>query len=267
MKIQEFIKELKENSEKRFKDFEIEEITSISRIKEEAYLEKPTWIGGDEKFVCLFIDLNKSSKMSFGKLPKTMAKIYDYFTQNIVDVFNNLDFTADYIDIKGDGAFAIFEGENASYKAFYTAITFKELFDKNIKIKFQDDEGNNLSCKIGIHKDKILVKKIGKRGDYNEVWAGRLVNNSAKLAEKYKNISTTSTPIILSENIYLDFEKNPKFGLYNCHNGENNILDQKISTFIKVDDFDDETFGNKFYYTEVNWCKYCADDYIAQLKN
>lgn len=69
-----------------------------------------------------------------------MAKIYDYFTQNIVDVFNNADFPADYVDIKGDGAFAIYEGDNASYKAFYAAITFKELFEEKIKTKFEDDE-------------------------------------------------------------------------------------------------------------------------------
>jgi class 3 adenylate cyclase len=266
MKIHEFIKDLKEKSEIRFNDFEIEETSSILRIKDDSYLEKPTWIGGDTKFVCLFIDLNKSSKMSFKKHPKTMAKIYDYFTQNIVDVFNNSDFAADYIDIKGDGAFGIFEGEYASYKAMYAAISFKCLFDEKIKTKFKDDENNNLSCKIGIHKDKILVKKIGKKGDYNEVWAGRLVNNSAKLSEKYKDINTSSVPIILSEEVYLDFKAEQRFGFYHCHNGDENILEQKIPTFKEVDDFDDETFGNKFYYTEVGWCNYCADNYIAELK-
>lgn len=169
MGIQDFIDELIKKSEERFNEFKIEEIKSISHIEDNAYLEKPTWVGGDARFVCLFIDLNRSSRVSFKKDIKTMAKIYDYFTQNIIDVFRSPDFAADYIDVKGDGAFAIFQGECASYKAFYAAITFRKIFEEKIKNKFQDDEGKNLSCKIGIHKDKILVKKIGKRGDYNEV--------------------------------------------------------------------------------------------------
>lgn len=267
MKIRDFIKELEEKAEERFEKFKIEEINSISHIREEAYLEKPTWVRGDSKFVCLFIDLNNSSKMSFKKNPETMAKIYDYFTQNIVDVFNNEDFCADYIDVKGDGAFAIFEGDFASYKAFYAAITFKELFDLKISSKFEDDEGNKLSCKIGIHKDKILVKKIGKRGDHNEVWAGRLVNNAAKLSGKYKEVETVSSPIILSEEVYLDFKDKPEFGLYRCHRESEEITHEEIPTFKLVEDLEDETFGNKFYYTEVRWCNYCADEYINRLKN
>ena len=65
--IQEYIDNLKELSDERFDDFEIEEIKSLERISDEAYLEKPTWLGGDKEFVCLFIDLDNSSKQSFKK--------------------------------------------------------------------------------------------------------------------------------------------------------------------------------------------------------
>lgn len=269
MPIQDFITELKEKAEKRFDDFQFSEIDSISSIKEDAYLEKPIWVGGDNKFVCLFVDLDKSSKISFKKHALTMAKIYDYFTQTLVDVFNNDSFCADYVDVKGDGAFAIYEGEHASYKAFYAAITFRKIFEEKIKTKFQDDEGGNLSCKIGIHKDKILVKKIGKRGDYNEVWAGRLVNNAAKLSKEYEKapekFNGSKSPIIISEEVYRDFEAKPEFGLYNCHNGDTAILDQQNPVFTEVTDFSDDTLGDKFYYTQVGWCNYCADDYINKV--
>jgi len=268
-KIKELLDELYVKSEKRFNDFKIEEIDSISHIKDDAYLEKPTWVGGDTEFVCLFIDLNRSSKTSFKKHPQTMAKVYDYFTQNIVDIFSYEKFNADYIDIKGDGAFAIFEGDNATFRAFYAALTFKELFDEKIKSKFADDDNNNLSCKIGIHKDKILVKKIGKRGDYNEVWAGRLINNAAKLSSQYKNIDLSDgmTPIIVSEKIYLDFVNNPIYGLYACHNKDTgeSIIEQADEHFKKSADFDDEILGNKFYYTITSWCEHCADDYLNKL--
>ena len=64
MPIKDFITELKEKAEKRFEEFKIVEIDTISSITEDAYLEKPTWVGGDAKYVCLFIDLDKSSKIS-----------------------------------------------------------------------------------------------------------------------------------------------------------------------------------------------------------
>jgi class 3 adenylate cyclase len=269
--IQNYIDSLKEKSEERFDNFKIIEVDSINAILDKAYLEKPTWLGGDKEFVCLFIDLDKSSKQSFKKHPKTMAKLYDYFTQNIVDVLNHPTFGADYIDIKGDGAFGIFEGENASFKAFYAALTFKTLFEQTISPKFSTQE-DKLSCKFGIHKDKILVRRIGKRGEgnYNEVWAGRLVNNAAKLASQSKNIPqpdilTPQLPILVSEPVFNDFNNNKDFGFHHCcRNGE--PLTELLEMWHEYSDFSDETFGEKIYHTHVIWCEHCSDNYVELIK-
>ena len=262
-----YLEELKKKSDERFDAFEIENISSIKQIQEDAYLEKPVWLGGDKKFVCLFIDLDKSSKISFKKHPKTMAKIYDYFTQNIVDVLHHPVFGADYIDIKGDGAFGIFEGDKASFKALYCAMTFKTMFEKHIKNKF-DIEGNGLSCKFGIHKDKILVKKIGRRGsgNYNEVWAGRLINNAAKLSNEAKNVPVNpinpTLPILVSKEVYDDFYSNNEYGFHHCCDGNGNEAQSDIEIFFEHRNLSDETLGDKFYYTMVSWCKEHGDDYI-----
>lgn len=269
--IQKYIEDLKEQSEERFNQFKIEEISSIQQIEEKAYLEKPTWLGGNNQFVCLYIDLDKSSKHSFKKHPQTMAKIYDYFTQNIVDILNHHKFGADYIDIKGDGAFGIFEGEKASFKALYCAITFKTLFEQAISKKFSTEQ-EKLSCKFGIHKDKLLVRKIGKRGsrNYNEVWAGRLVNNAAKLANEAKNISPEPTapqslPILVSQQVYNDFEQNKEYGFYHCCRGDGNTVGSQLKMFNESTNFFDEVLGDKFYFTRVLWCRKCADGYIALI--
>jgi class 3 adenylate cyclase len=269
--IQSYIDNLKQKAEDRFNAFKIVEINSIKEILDKAYIEKPTWLGGDSKFVCLFIDLDKSSKHSYKKHPKTMAQIYDYFTQNIVDVLNHPVIGADYIDIKGDGAFGIFDGDKASYKALYCAITFKTMFEQTISNKFSTSE-EKLGCKFGIHKDKILVRRIGKRGEgnYNEVWAGRLVNNASKLASQAKKIPpdfNTSTPILISGEVYEDFRQHKEYGFYHCCNegtGES-ILDKKMEMFTEFDELSDETLGDKFYYTKVRWCKNCADHYIELI--
>lgn len=269
-KIQNYIDSLKERSDKRFDDFKIEPINSLKSILDNAYLEKPIWLGGDNKFVCLFVDLDKSSKHSFKKNIKMMAQIYDYFTQNIVDVLNHPIFGADYIDIKGDGAFGIFEGGQASFKALYCAITFKTMFEQIISKKFSTGE-EKLSCKFGIHKDKILVRRIGKRGEgnYNEVWAGRLVNNASKLASQASKIPqglNPSLPVLVSEQVYNDFEQNKEFGFYYCCDSSGNKLKEKIEMFSQFNEFSDKTLGNKFYYTKVNWCANCADNYISLIK-
>lgn len=271
--IQSYLDSLKAASEERFDQFQIVEIGSLGEISNEAYLEKPTWLGGDPEFVCLFIDLDRSSKISFHRHVQTMAKIYDYFTQNIVDVLNHPVLGADYIDIKGDGAFGIFEGPKASFKALYCAITFKTLFEQSIQSKFSNDQ-SILNCKFGIHKDKILVRKIGKRGprNYNEVWAGRLVNNAAKLASEAKNIpdqkvGTSRIPILLSEKVYDDFEQNKQYGFYHCCDGRGNELISPTSMFVEKANFSDEVLGDKFYYTHVKWCDIHADAYINLIPN
>ena len=269
--IQNYIDSLRVLSDERYDNFKIVEVDSISAILDKAYLEKPTWLGGDKQYVCLFIDLDSSSKRSFKKQPKTMARLYDYFTQNIVDVLSHPDFAADYIDIKGDGAFGIFEGEKASFRALYAAITFKTMFETVIRGKFSKEGDEELSCKFGIHKDKILVRRIGKRGEgnYNEVWAGRLVNNAAKLASQTKNLETDlfgQLPILVSDVVYKDFKQNPQYGFLHCCQGETPLQENKMM-WHEFNDFSDETLGDKFYFTRVRWCDNHADDYIALLKN
>jgi hypothetical protein len=153
MGLKEVMDTLKFEADKRFDNFEIEEIGELCKIQDDAYLEKSTWLGGDEKFTCLCIDLDSSSKHSAKRKASTMAKLYEYFTQNIVDVLSLTAIKADYIDIKGDGAFGIYGGENCIEKAFIAGITFKTFFEKNIKEKFKSEFSLDLICKLGIAKD------------------------------------------------------------------------------------------------------------------
>ncbi|MFK5283474.1 hypothetical protein ACI3PL_28265, partial [Lacticaseibacillus paracasei] len=59
--------------------------------------------------------------------------------------------------------------------------TFRTFFENHIKPKFKSEFNIDLNCKTAICKGKILVKRIGTRKYNNEVWAGRLVNNTYKL--------------------------------------------------------------------------------------
>ncbi len=261
--------DLKSKADYRYDNFRIEEITSIKRIYEDSYLESPVWIGGDAKFVCLFIDLDSSSKMSYKKHPKTMAKIYDYFTQTLIDTMSLDGIEADYIDIKGDGAFGIFEGTDAAFRALSAALTFGTFFLKYIRPKFQDDQ-HIFNFKAAISVDKLLVKRIGKRGprNNNEVWAGRLINNASKLASLSRDIynadfdfdPSKGSMLVVSESIYQIFGAKREFAIMHCGH---DLAGSPVPLSELWRGFDtsanDEIHDDRVFYAPGLWCDICQD--------
>lgn len=267
--IQDIHAELKEKADYRFNNFRIEELDSIKRIAEDSYLEAPVWVGGDTQFVCLFIDLDNSSKMSFKKHPKTMAKIYDYFTQTLIDVLGQDGIEADYVDIKGDGAFGIFEGQNAAFRALSAALTFGTFFRKYIRPKFQDDE-HIFNFKASISMDKLLVKRIGKRGarNNNEVWAGRLINNASKLAALTKQIygidpefnPANGSILVISDSIRQIFVNKHSFAIMHCGHDLSGGSVQPGELWRSYDvSTNDEIHDDVVYYAPGLWCDICQD--------
>lgn len=262
-------KELKDKADSRFDNFQIEEISSIKRIDENSYLESPIWVGGDQEFVCLFVDLDNSSKMSYKKHPKTMAKIYDYFTQTLVDVLSHDDVKADYIDIKGDGAFGIFEGEDAAFRALSASLTFGTFFKKHIRPKFQDRD-SIFNFKASISADKVLVKKIGRRGtrNNNEVWAGRLINSASKIASASKDIYETDpgfdpakmSTLVISGKVYEMLKAKNEFAIMHCGHDTSGKEVAASQLWREYDTkADSDVNENIVYYAPGLWCDICQD--------
>lgn len=276
--LEELFAELKEGADKRYDDFKIKEVGSISQIYEDSYLEQPVWLGGDKKFVCLFIDLDKSSKMSFKKHPATMAKIYDYFTQTLIDILSHESIHAEYIDIKGDGAFGIFEGDDAAFRALSAALSFGTFFRKYIRKKFQTAE-DAINFKATIHVDKILVKRIGTRGarNNNEVWAGRLVNKAAKLGLVVPHIyaqddsfnPSDMSVLIVSQDIFDIFKQKSEYAVNHCgHDLAGNEVGYINQLWKEFDASDiDELSEDTVYYAPGLWCDICQNDVNEGLLN
>ena len=179
-----------------------------------------------------------------------------------------------FFDIKGDGAFGIYEGENAAFKALAAAVTFKSFFENHIRPKFKDIYPN-FNCKIGIHQDKILVKKIGIRGDNNEVWAGRVVNNAAKLSSLSKSIREKNmidpsyAILVISEKIYPILHEKYDHAVMSCHH---DLKTWKPGNPIQNvwHEFDisqtDEVLGDRVYYTTSSWCQAgCCEENLKNL--
>ena len=127
---------------------------------------------------CVFVDLENSTQIAMGNIQQAM-QIFSTYGDSLVRIFNF--YKACYIDIQGDGGFALFDGRNSSVNAYHTAITANSVFNINLK----------LGVRIGVDIGTIYVKKVGIRGENKEVWLGSPVNIASKLCNlKFTNIKT-----------------------------------------------------------------------------
>lgn len=136
--------------------------------------------------ISVFVDMTGSTKLSATRHEKSTAEIYQYFTGTMVKIFKN--FGASYIDVKGDGVFALFN-YNQPHTALCAAITCKTFCENEFSRRVFRKRKLSIGSHIGIDQKTVLVKRIGlepRGGDdshlRNEVWAGKPVNMSAKLA-------------------------------------------------------------------------------------
>ncbi len=262
--------DLKNKANYRYNNFEIKEASDslIKNINDEAYILKPIWTWWDKKYVALFVDLNDSTELSNERYKSVMAKIYDYFTQSIIDCLS-VDWYADYIDIKWDWVFAIFEWEKAKERAFVSGVIFKTFFEKYVVPKFKKSNDIELTCKMWIYEDKILVRKLWNKKFKNEVWAWKLINVISKLVSYPKNNCwyTDKSYFVLDDNIYNYFFKNYEDYIIKscwCPNWEK----EKIwKEFFIANDKKLELWNNidNIYIMTNNWCDIHWQDYINNI--
>ena len=254
MKLWDFMKNVYESIEERTANLEpidIEYIPDENALK----LEVGKWYRIKE-VVCVYLDLKDSTRASFQKTKEGMAKIYEHIGTGITKIFQNENFKADFIDIKGDGGFALYKGNYAEIKAFLAAETFKTYSYKHLKKKFTNIE---VKFGIGITKGNVLVKKVGVRNWNYPVWSGKPVNYSAYICKDLKKGFNFDKDLLgVDENIYRELY-NHKFKDYlimscGCPTGKKSKLWREKSP--------SDSHYPKFYYLEANWCDKHGEEYI-----
>lgn len=164
---------------------DVESIERIPTVYADFPLETDKWLRIDN-VTCVFIDMKNSTQLSAQKQDKSTAGIYQYFTDTAVRILNH--FGSSYIDVRGDGAFGLFDYDKV-YHALASAVTFKSFSQYEIGNNVKLEDGK-ICCHIGMDRKTVLVKRIGLRnnGDktskQNEVWAGKPVNMASKLASR-----------------------------------------------------------------------------------
>jgi class 3 adenylate cyclase len=142
------------------------------------------WIKVPDVIAC-FVDMEGSTKLSASSHGNTTAKAYRYFTNSAIRMFH--EFGSPYIDVKGDGVFALFNPDQA-HTALASVVSFKTFVADYFTPQIKKLTDLTIGGHFGIDQKTVLVRKLGlkfanNRTDrQNEVWAGKPINMAAKLA-------------------------------------------------------------------------------------
>jgi len=227
-------------------------IESAKNIPEPAEipLQGNTWIRLED-VTCVYADMMRSTQLSVRREPQTVAKLYQLFTGNAVRILNEFD--AEYIDVRGDGAFGLFSGRKGFYKALAAAVTVKTFTARHgARIVKESGLAFPLTCHLGIQSGRLLVKKLGLRGDMqNEVWAGRPVNVAAKLASR-----GGAGQLVVSKNVYDRFESDLIYLSCGCgKSADGRRITGKKSPLWKEVEVDPSVFGSgTAHVLDSDWC-------------
>jgi hypothetical protein len=119
----------------------------------------------------------------------------------------------------------------------------------------------------------VLVKKIGRRGDHNEVWAGRVVNNAAKLASLSREIQASSGPppsvgglVLVSDVVYGELSRKRDYAINSCGHDTTGNITLKVPLWKQWDCVNNESInGDCAWYCDSRWCDICGDRVMSEM--
>jgi class 3 adenylate cyclase len=237
-----------------------EERHSIPDTTEIPIQDKTRWFR-IRNVISVYVDMVGSTQLSASTHENSTAGAYQLFTGTAVALFDK--FEASYIDIKGDGVFALFNG-NQCYRALAAAVTFKTFSKEEFVAKIKDATDLVVGTHIGIDRKLVLVRKLGlkrhaDRSDrQNEVWAGKPVNMAAKLAAR-----TADGELLVSDRFYQTISN--EHARYSC--GCNSTPPgTKTLLWSTVDLAGDTKFDfQTAYCLKSQWCVTHGNEYCERL--
>jgi len=198
--------------------------------------------------VAVVADLKNSTKLGTGKKAASTASIYQAATGGVVNIYDK--FNADFIQIQGDGAFALFWGDKRYERAACAGVTVKT-FSRDIaeQIEKKWETTPETGFKVGIASSRILVKRIGtprNPAQQEPVWAGKAVNYAAKAAQ-----GADRHEMVITGTVWDHFEPNDYLA-FSCPCGDGPALGIWTNTTIdRLPEDDPDAQGRML---TVGWC-------------
>jgi len=209
--------------------------------------------------ICVFVDMKDSTRLSASAHDKGTASAFQLFTGGAVRILNSFD--PAYIDVRGDGAFALFN-KGSEHRALVAAVSFKTFAHEVAVKKIKERTDQDVGCHVGIDQKTVLVRKVGMKrvggrtDRQNEVWAGKPVNMAAKLASM-----SDHNQIVVSDRFFARLSD--EHALVSCGCGKNG---QQETLWSEIDLSKDTRFDfPKAHVLRSNWCVKHGAEYADAL--
>jgi class 3 adenylate cyclase len=218
-----------------------------------------------EDIVAVFVDLQNSTQLSVGKHPASTAAIYRAAMNNAVMVLH--EFSADFIQIQGDGAFGLFWGPRAIERAMCAGITVRTYSEGTLEpaLEAKWPDAPQTGFKVGIASGRVLVKKVGTRRNANEqepIWAGKPVNYAAKAAQQANRgelIVTGTVWVAIEDNDYL---------VSSCgHAGGEPSQVAPLWEDVYIDRISHDEDDAAGRVLRATWCTHCGPAFVEAILN
>lgn len=217
-----------------------------------------------EDVVVVVGDLAASTKLSLKRHTKTSCRIYEAATGGAARILTHSDFRPEFVDIQGDGLFALYHGERAYERAFCAATTLRTWSETMLvpRIEAIDERMPKTGFKVGMARGVLAVKNVGvPRTDHKEpVWAGKPVNwafKCAQAAERHRMIVTEHVHAKLKANDFVRFS----CGCDGKGNPGRPVSD--LWSTIPVPAIGDDSFA--CHRMESKWCSTHGDEFCEAI--
>lgn len=206
--------------------------------------------------ICVFVDMKGSTKLSASTHERSTASAYQLFTTTAVKMFHALD--APYIDVRGDGVFALFNADQP-YRAFVAAVAFKTFAKEEFQPRIKDLTDLVVGCHTSIDQKTLLVRKVGlkrvqdRTDRQNEVWAGKTVNMASKLAS-----IGDDNELLVSDRFFKNLKDERVMKSCGC-NVKTDLWQKQDVTEHGLFDF------NTAYKLISNWCAKHGETYFNEI--
>ncbi len=224
----------------------------------EIYSDKRLWKKIPD-VVALAVDLKNSTEISFRRHPQTAARLYEAMTGNCACIVEAFD--TQFVDIQGDGFFALFHGDRARERALCAAITLRTFGARHLvpgiegMTPMMQSYLPETGLKLGLASGTLAVKKVGVRGKTEPVWPGRPVNFATKCADQ-----AGANQIVVTESVFNAFSDNDYVThSCGCPDGEPSELWSQAH----VDKLPDEYAQGMVLST--GWCEEHGDDFCRAI--
>jgi class 3 adenylate cyclase len=229
------------------------------------YVEKRTWKKIDD-VVVVAADLKGSTKLNFNKFAQTSAQLYEAVTGNMVRIVDA--FQPEFVDIQGDGLFALYHGDGRYRRALCAAITLKSFSERQLVPAIEasmSDRFPDTGIKVGMASGILAAKKVGVRGTNEPIWAGKPVNWATKCAAK-----ADRNELIVTRRVFQKFEEND-YVTHSCTCRENEAgerdpnagVPRELWTTTTVDTLPESDLECKLLRS--SWCPFHGDEFCTAI--